>query len=94
MKIYAVCTFNMYDCFDLFRQLSFTSSNFSMAFPYVAISDEEATLENSLVSGFTENCGNGLGVNRVAYVDSCSISGENLQKLNDFRAVKVSHPHI
>ncbi|XP_020113709.1 uncharacterized protein LOC109727910 [Ananas comosus] len=69
-------------------KLSFTSSNFSMAFPYVAISDEEATLENSLVSGFTENCGNGLGVNRVAYVDSCSISGENLQKLNDFRAVK------
>ncbi|XP_061979974.1 uncharacterized protein LOC133700450 isoform X3 [Populus nigra] len=39
----------------------FTKSNFSMGFPYVAASEE--AMENSLVSGFAEACGQDLGIN-------------------------------
>ncbi|RRT85996.1 hypothetical protein B296_00005008, partial [Ensete ventricosum] len=67
-------------------KLSFTTSNFSMAFPYVAI-DEQETLENSLIEGFVENCAQGLGLNRIAYLDSCSVNGRNLEKLNSFQSV-------
>ncbi|WOL13643.1 hypothetical protein Cni_G22416 [Canna indica] len=59
---------------------SFTTSNFSIAFPYVSV-DEHETLESSLVKGFAENYGQGLGVDRVAYLDSCSVYGRNLEKL-------------
>ncbi|KAG1365581.1 hypothetical protein COCNU_12G005810 [Cocos nucifera] len=68
-------------------KLSFTSSNFSMAFPYVAASDEDDTLENSLISGFAENCGHGLKVNHIAYLDSCSVNGKNLKKLQGLHSV-------
>ncbi|XP_072968318.1 uncharacterized protein [Typha angustifolia] len=68
-------------------KISFTSSNFSMAFPYVAISDEEDTLESLLISGFAENCGNGLGVNRIASMGACSIDGENLNKLHNLHSI-------
>ncbi|XP_018676396.2 uncharacterized protein LOC103971056 isoform X1 [Musa acuminata AAA Group] len=67
-------------------KLSFTTSNFSMAIPYVAI-DEQETLENSLIEGFEENCAQGLGLNRIAYLDSCSINGRNLEKLNSLHSV-------
>ncbi|XP_008792520.2 uncharacterized protein LOC103709101 isoform X2 [Phoenix dactylifera] len=68
-------------------KLLFTSSNFSMAFPYVAISDEDDTLENSLISGFAENCGHGLKVNHIAYLDSCSVNGKNFKKLQGLHSV-------
>ncbi|CAL9197484.1 unnamed protein product [Musa hybrid cultivar] len=75
-------------------KLSFTTSNFSMAFPYVAI-DEQEMLENSLVKGFAENCGQGLGVNRIAYLDSCSLDGgnkklEGLHSVHDILASRIS----
>lgn len=66
---------------------SFTTSNFSMAFPYVSISEETETMENSLISGFTENCENHLAVNDVAFMGSCSIEGEGLTKLTSLHAV-------
>lgn len=68
-------------------KLSFTRSNFSMAFPYVAISDEDEALENSLISGFAENCGDGLKVNHIAYLDSCSVNGKNFKKLQGLHSV-------
>lgn len=67
---------------------SFTSSNISVAFPYVAVSDGKSTLENSLISGFTENCGNELGVNHIAYMESCSVDGENLKKLQGLKSLE------
>lgn len=73
-----------------FLQLSFTSSNFSMAFPYVAVSDENDILENSLISGFAENCEHGLKVNHIAYLDSCSVNGKNLKKLQGLHSVQVN----
>ncbi|KAJ6846775.1 uncharacterized protein M6B38_283210 [Iris pallida] len=65
---------------------SFTSSNVSIAFPYVAMSDGKDTLENSLITGFTENCGQGLGVNHIAYMNSCSLNGDNLKKLHGLQS--------
>lgn len=60
---------------------SFTTSNISMSFPYVDVSDEKNTLENSLISTFVESCGNELGIDDIAYMESCSIDGKNLQRL-------------
>ncbi|XP_048529501.1 uncharacterized protein LOC125508757 [Triticum urartu] len=60
-------------------KLSFSSSEFSMAFPYVAMSDDEA-LENSLLSGFTENCEDGSGGNHITYTDMCTASSESVKK--------------
>ena len=62
------------------EQVSFTRSNFSMAFPYVAPSDEE-TMENLLISGFKEACGHGLQVSNIVFSESCSIEGGDFQKL-------------
>jgi len=70
-------------------QTSFMTSNISVAFPYVEMSDRKNTLENSLISGFGENCGNGLGVNHIAYLESCSVDGENLKKLQGLQSLKV-----
>lgn len=67
---------------------SFTSSNISVAFPYVAMSDGKSTLENSLISGFVENCGNGLGVDQIVYTESCSVDGENLKKLQGLQSLE------
>ncbi|XP_050219347.1 uncharacterized protein LOC126669825 [Mercurialis annua] len=61
-------------------------SNFSMAFPYVAASEE--TVENSLVSSFAESCGKDLGVSNVAFSESCSVEGDNFRKLADVHAVQ------
>lgn len=69
---------------------SFTKTNFSMAFPYVATSEEE-TMENLLVSSFKEACGHGLGVANVAFLESCSIEGGDFQKLANLHSV---HDHL
>ncbi|PPD88077.1 hypothetical protein GOBAR_DD14978 [Gossypium barbadense] len=66
------------------------STNFSMAFPYVATSEEE-TMENLLVSSFKEACGHGLGVANVAFLESCSIEGGDFQKLANLHSV---HDHL
>ncbi|KAF9688561.1 hypothetical protein SADUNF_Sadunf01G0001200 [Salix dunnii] len=63
----------------------YTKSNFSMAFPYVAASEE--AMENSLVSGFAEACGQDLGISNVVFSESCSVEGENFQKLANLHAI-------
>lgn len=73
-----------------FYQLSFSSSEFSMAFPYVAMSDDEA-LENSLLSGFTENCEDGSGGNHITYTDTCTASSESVKKHLNMDSVQVSY---
>ncbi|KAJ4972161.1 hypothetical protein NE237_005260 [Protea cynaroides] len=70
---------------DLLKVL-FMKSNFSLAFPYVAASKEE-TMESSLMSGFTEACGHQLVVGDIAFLESCSIEGENFKKLADLHSV-------
>ncbi|XP_062183015.1 uncharacterized protein LOC133887111 [Phragmites australis] len=60
-------------------KLSFTSSEFSMAFPYVATSDDEK-LENSLLSGFAENCNSGFEGKHITYTDTCTVSDRDLKK--------------
>lgn len=67
---------------------SFKSSNVSVAFPYIATSNEKNTLENSLISGFTESCGKDLGVKNIAYMESCSLEGQNLKKIGGMRSLK------
>ncbi|KAJ1254432.1 hypothetical protein BS78_K062700 [Paspalum vaginatum] len=67
-------------------KLSFTSSNFSMAFPYVSTSDDEK-LENSLLSGFAENCNSGFERNDITYTDKCSVSGQDLYKYPNMDAI-------
>ncbi|GMJ00898.1 hypothetical protein like AT3G13410 [Hibiscus trionum] len=69
---------------------SFTRSNFSMAFPYVATSEEE-TMENLLVSSFKEVCGHSLGVSNVAFSESCSLEGGDFKKLADLHSI---HDHL
>ncbi|KAL5707601.1 hypothetical protein ACHQM5_018489 [Ranunculus cassubicifolius] len=67
---------------------SFTSSKSSIAFPYVSASSEgNKTMEASLMSGFTESCGHGLGVKKIAVLGSCSIDAANYHKLADLQAV-------
>ncbi|PIA53100.1 hypothetical protein AQUCO_00900013v1 [Aquilegia coerulea] len=68
-------------------RVSFTRSNFSMAFPYVSPSEENQAMESSLISGFTESCEDELAVNNVAYLESCSVDGGNFLKLADMHAV-------
>ncbi|XVE78737.1 hypothetical protein DITRI_Ditri14bG0002500 [Diplodiscus trichospermus] len=69
---------------------SFMRSNFSMAFPYIAPPEVE-TMENLLVSGFKEACGDGLGVTNVAFSESCSIEGEDFKKLANLHSI---HDHL
>ncbi|KAK1295536.1 hypothetical protein QJS10_CPA16g01334 [Acorus calamus] len=69
-----------------FLKNSFTKSNSSMAYPYVTVSDEKETMENYMISAFTENCGV-LGVSDIAFQESCSISGEDLTKLAGLNSI-------
>ncbi|XAR59909.1 hypothetical protein NMG60_11033085 [Bertholletia excelsa] len=56
-----------------FLKLSFTRANFSMAFPYVAALKEEESLEMSLISEFSESCGQSFGAKNIAVLESCSL---------------------
>ncbi|KAL5206304.1 hypothetical protein ABZP36_034513 [Zizania latifolia] len=64
---------------------SFTSSEFSMAFPYVSMSDDDK-LEKSLLSGFAENCNNGFRDNHITYTDTCAVS-EDLKKHHSMNSI-------
>ncbi|GFZ20827.1 hypothetical protein Acr_28g0015320 [Actinidia rufa] len=68
---------------DLLK-VSFTSANFSLAFPYIAASEEEEAIESSLISEFAETCGHNFGANIVTFLESCSLDGGNYEKLADF----------
>lgn len=66
---------------------SFTKSKQSLAFPYVAESEEKEALESSLLSEFAETCGHDLGASNVAFTDSCSVEGANFEKLEDIHSI-------
>ncbi|RZC83344.1 hypothetical protein C5167_046130 [Papaver somniferum] len=69
-------------------QVSFESSNFSRAFPYVAVSQMKEVMESSLLSGFAEACPNGLGIkDNIALLESCSVDDEKYRKLSDMDSV-------
>lgn len=72
-------------------QLSFTRSEFSMAFPYVSTTVDER-LEDSLLSSFAENYNNGFGRNRITYTDTCT--GQDLKKYHNMDAINVSYSCI
>ncbi|XP_047087572.1 uncharacterized protein LOC124699292 isoform X2 [Lolium rigidum] len=52
-------------------KVSFARSEFSMAFPYVAMADDDK-LESSLLSGFVENCDSDFQGNHITYTDTCT----------------------
>lgn len=71
---------------DLLK-VSFTKSAFSLAYPYVAASEENEALQNSLVSEFTETCGHDAVLSKVGIMESCAAEGGNFEKLTDINSV-------
>jgi len=65
---------------------SFTTSEFSMAFPYVSTTYDEK-LENSLISGFAENCNSGFEGKHITYTDTCAVSGPDLKKHHNMDSI-------
>ncbi|KAK4786118.1 hypothetical protein SAY86_002807 [Trapa natans] len=63
-----------------------TKSNFSLVFPYVDASSEDA-MENLLVSGFNEACGHDLDITKVALLGSCSVLADDSQKIADLQSL-------
>ncbi|CAJ1934004.1 unnamed protein product [Sphenostylis stenocarpa] len=82
---------------DLLK-ISFARSNTSVAFPYVYAS-EDLLLENTLVSGFSEACGDDMGIANVAFHGSCSMGGTNheeitaLQSVQDYLTKRMEDSH-
>lgn len=70
-------------------QESFTSSKFSMAFPYISESGDNK-MENLLVSEFQDVCGNDLRISNVAFSESCSTEDGKFLKLEGLSSIKVS----
>uniref|UniRef100_A0A3B6IMU4 V-type proton ATPase subunit S1/VOA1 transmembrane domain-containing protein n=2 Tax=Triticum aestivum TaxID=4565 RepID=A0A3B6IMU4_WHEAT len=68
-------------------KLSFTGSEFSMAFPYVALADNDK-LESTLLSGLAENCDNDFRGNHITYTDTCTVSGEDLKKHQSMDSIR------
>lgn len=73
--------------FHCHEQISFARSNTSVAFPYVSTS-EDVLLENSLISGFAEACGD-MGIGNVAFHGSCSMDGANHEEITTLHSVQV-----
>ncbi|KAH6829804.1 hypothetical protein C2S53_020542 [Perilla frutescens var. hirtella] len=71
---------------DLLKD-SFSNSNSSLAFPYVVAGEEKVSIENSLITEFAETCQHNSGISSIALVGSCSVDGENFDKLNDVHSV-------
>lgn len=71
-----------------FLKDSFVRSNTSMAFPYVSAS-EDVNLEDSLVSGFAEACGDDLGIGNVAFLGSCSMGNGNREETAALQSVQA-----
>lgn len=67
---------------------SFWNSNFSLAFPYVALPEENEAMENYLISQFIDTCGNNLEMGSIAVLESCTVEGETFEKLKDISAVQ------
>lgn len=69
-----------------FLKNSFTKSNFSLSFPYVAVTEEKGTMEDSLLAKFQDTCENGLGVN-VVFMGSCSVEGKEQKEVAELDSV-------
>lgn len=61
-----------------------------MAFPYIAAGEETVAVESSLISEFADTCEHNFEISSVALVGSCSVEGENFDKLKDIHSVHVS----
>ncbi|KAL0557054.1 hypothetical protein IC582_005572 [Cucumis melo] len=64
---------------DLLK-VSFSRSNFSMAFPYVA-APERGAVEKLLISEFKQSCGHDLRISNSAFQELSSVEDESFQKL-------------
>lgn len=51
-------------------------------------------MENALVSGFVEACGNDIEMKNVVVVGSCSIEADESRKIIDHKSLHVSHISI
>jgi len=71
---------------DLLKD-SFTKSAFSVAYPYVAASEEKKPMQSSLVSEFAETCGNDAGLGKLGIMESCAVEGGNFEKLTDINSL-------
>ncbi|KAJ0242405.1 2-C-methyl-D-erythritol 4-phosphate cytidylyltransferase [Hirschfeldia incana] len=65
----------------------FTSSNFSLAFPYIAAPEEER-MESLLLSGLKQACPHNVGVSNIVFSDSCFVEDGTIQKLSDLQSFK------
>lgn len=74
------------DLVDLLKA-SFTKSNSSMAFPYIAATNEIGKVENSLLAEFEESCEHGMGVGNVILAGSCSVDGTGYKKVADLDSI-------
>ncbi|KAL8150330.1 hypothetical protein V2J09_020138 [Rumex salicifolius] len=66
---------------------SFTSSNSSMAFPYVAVTNGIGKVEKSLLAEFEESCENGMGVGNVIFTGSCSADNNGYKKVAELDSI-------
>ncbi|XP_076921576.1 uncharacterized protein LOC143583033 [Bidens hawaiensis] len=66
---------------------SFTKSTFSLAYPYVSASEENKSLQRSIVSELAETCGLDAGLSKVGILESCAAEGGNFEKLADISSV-------
>ncbi|KAK9065436.1 hypothetical protein SSX86_014835 [Deinandra increscens subsp. villosa] len=71
---------------DLLK-VSFTKSTFSLAYPYVSTSEEDKSLQSSLVSEMEETCGLDAGLSKLGILESCAAEGGDFEKLADISSV-------
>ncbi|KAG2317890.1 hypothetical protein Bca52824_021012 [Brassica carinata] len=65
----------------------FTSSNFSLAFPYIAAPEEER-MESLLLSGLKQACPHHVGASNIVFSDSCFVEDGTIPKLSDLQSFK------
>ncbi|KAL0389798.1 UNVERIFIED_CONTAM: hypothetical protein Scaly_0336900 [Sesamum calycinum] len=66
-------------------QDSYSNSNFSLAFPYIAAGEEKVAIESTLISEFADACQHNFVVRSIALVGSCSVVG-----LPELKVEKIS----
>ncbi|GER50715.1 type IV secretion system protein virB4 [Striga asiatica] len=71
---------------DLLKD-SFSNSNLSLAFPYIAAGEENVAVESSLISELAETCQHEFGIGSIALVGACTVEGENFDKLDHIDSV-------
>ncbi|KAF4359524.1 hypothetical protein F8388_003527 [Cannabis sativa] len=68
-----------------FLKVSFTKSNFSTAYPYIATTEE--SMVDSLIQGVTETCGNNINLGNIVVSESCSLPDGNFKRLANVQSV-------